>query len=275
MADDKAPSLQEPTDPDKVVDELMREADKSSDIAQSALARANKRLADAAEAGRALRRRRAAVIDQLFVHEPRPMSKEQAFAEAQRRLGRDAFVWRVPTADKATRFVVGVREERLDKIVLAAAGAGASWELALANQLENAKRKDEEVLAHMKMVEQISEVCHEANRAWTKVADPSVPLQPHWDECPEEMRRSSRAGVAWRLANMDEPSSAGHDEWMRGKLADGWVLGPEKDAEKKTHPALVPYEQLPVESRKKDFLFAAIVMALGKWESFKAPTVGQ
>lgn len=40
------------------------------------------------------------------------------------------------------------------------------------------------------------------------------------------------------------------------------VYGEVKDGEAKTHPCLVPYEQLPPAQRLKDDLFAAIVRTL-------------
>jgi RyR domain len=49
---------------------------------------------------------------------------------------------------------------------------------------------------------------------------------------------------------------------MDQKLADGWIYGVEKDAESKTHPCLLPYAELPVEQRRKDALFRAIVQSL-------------
>jgi len=35
-----------------------------------------------------------------------------------------------------------------------------------------------------------------------------------------------------------------HDVWMRGRIEQGWAYGPQRDDEKKTHPCLVPYDQL-------------------------------
>lgn len=102
---------------------------------------------------------------------------------------------------------------------------------------------------------------HEANRALTQILK-DVPVQPSWDEAPEEMIRSSVKGVVWRLENPTAPASAQHDEWMRQKIADGWVLGEKKDAEKKTHPALVPYESLKPGVQLKDKVFTAVVLAL-------------
>lgn len=49
---------------------------------------------------------------------------------------------------------------------------------------------------------------------------------------------------------------------MKAKEEDGWVYGPEKDAEKKVHPCMVPYDQLPKEQRMKDVLFGAVVRAM-------------
>jgi len=39
---------------------------------------------------------------------------------------------------------------------------------------------------------------------------------------------------------------------MKMKASQGWVLGPVKDFEKKTHPDMIPYEDLPEVERKKD-----------------------
>lgn len=109
--------------------------------------------------------------------------------------------------------------------------------------------------------EQIASVCHEANRAITSISK-DVPLQPHWDEAPEEMRRSSIAGVIWRLDHPEAPARAQHNEWMLAKLVDGWTLGPTKDPVTKTHPALVEYGMLPPDVQAKDRVFTAIVLAL-------------
>ena len=111
-------------------------------------------------------------------------------------------------------------------------------------------------------LEKIGMMCHEANRILTRWIQ-DVPVQPPWHEAPDEMRRSTEQGVKWRLDHPEAPASAQHDEWMRQKIADGWVLGETKDAEKKTHPALVPYDELPDAVKAKDKLFTAIVLALG------------
>jgi len=50
--------------------------------------------------------------------------------------------------------------------------------------------------------------------------------------------------------------------WLEDKKKDGWVYGEVKDAEAKTHPCIVPFEELPEFQKKKDALFCAIVDSL-------------
>lgn len=110
-------------------------------------------------------------------------------------------------------------------------------------------------------IRQIAEVCHEANRALTKhVGD--VPVQPPWDDAPEEMRVSSIRGVQFALANPGATAAEQHDAWAADKIASGWKYGPVKDENAKTHPALTPYDKLPIGTRLKDQLFRAVVQAI-------------
>ena len=43
-----------------------------------------------------------------------------------------------------------------------------------------------------------------------------------------------------------------HDIWARGRMDEGWRYGPVLDREKKTHPSLVPYAQLPESEKEYD-----------------------
>ena len=36
-----------------------------------------------------------------------------------------------------------------------------------------------------------------------------------------------------------------HEVWSQSRLSEGWTYGARRDDEKKTHPCLVPYEELP------------------------------
>ena len=96
--------------------------------------------------------------------------------------------------------------------------------------------------------EQIARVCHEANRALQiELNDPAVPVSPPWDEAPESQRSSCIDGVHGHQAEPLTPAES-HAMWLAYKEADGWVWGEVKDEAAKTHPCMVPYEELSVVS---------------------------
>lgn len=43
-----------------------------------------------------------------------------------------------------------------------------------------------------------------------------------------------------------------HDVWAVGRIAEGWVYGEKKDAEMKTTPLLIPYDELPESEKEYD-----------------------
>lgn len=108
-------------------------------------------------------------------------------------------------------------------------------------------------------VEGIARVAHDANRAYQVITgDPAV--SPPWDDAPQWQRESAMAGVSEALGGATAEEL--HDSWCRFKAKDGWVHGEVKDADARTHPCLVPYEDLPDVQRRKDALFRAVVTAL-------------
>jgi hypothetical protein len=113
----------------------------------------------------------------------------------------------------------------------------------------------------MSTPEQIARVCHEVNRAYcASIGDHS---QPAWEDAPDWQRKSATDGVAFTLANPGATPKDSHGSWLAAKAADGWKYGPVKDPEAREHPCFVPYEQLPQEQRSKDYLFQAVVRAIG------------
>lgn len=108
-------------------------------------------------------------------------------------------------------------------------------------------------------VEQIARVAHEANRIIQIVtADPSP--SPAWEDAPQWQRDSAIDGVDKALEGATPEQL--HESWVEFKESDGWVYGPVKDVDAKTHPCLVAYEDLPPFQRAKDDLFSLIVRAL-------------
>lgn len=112
----------------------------------------------------------------------------------------------------------------------------------------------------MNKIEQIAVVCHEANRAYCQALGDDSQLS--WHAAPEWQKKSAINGVMYHLENLNSKPEDSHNEWMAQKKAEGWKKGKKKDAEKKTHPLMVPYNMLPKEQKAKDFIFLGIVRAM-------------
>ena len=106
----------------------------------------------------------------------------------------------------------------------------------------------------------IARAAHEVNRAYCiALADLS---QVPWDEAPEWQRESAIKGVEGVLAGNTPEQS--HQCWLNEKERTGWKYGPVKDADKKEHPCMVPYDQLPEEQKAKDHLFVTVVDSMAR-----------
>jgi hypothetical protein len=122
-------------------------------------------------------------------------------------------------------------------------------------------------------IEQIARIAHETNRAYcASIGDTS---QLPWEDAPDWQRASAIKGVEFHVNTHlagDTPSpSASHDSWLADKRAAGWTYGPVKDADKKEHPCFVPYGELPIEQRLKDYLFGNIVSAFIAADAVETP----
>ncbi len=105
----------------------------------------------------------------------------------------------------------------------------------------------------------IAGIAHEANAEYCRLnGDKS---QVSWKAAPDWQKSSSIKGVILLFKNRSAPVSALHHSWCNEKREDGWVFGETKDADKKTHPCLVPFEDLPQEQQMKDYLFRSVVIA--------------
>lgn len=108
--------------------------------------------------------------------------------------------------------------------------------------------------------EDVAQVAHEMNKAYCEsIGDNS---QPNWPDAPDWQKSSAVKGVEFHLNNPEASPSASHDSWLKQKTEEGWKYGEVKDPEKKEHPCYVPYDQLPVEQRSKDYLFKQTVHSL-------------
>lgn len=65
---------------------------------------------------------------------------------------------------------------------------------------------------------------------------------------------SLKQGVEYALDNPNMTPEQNHENWMRMKVSQGWKYGKVKDFDKKTHPDLVPFDNLPEIEKKKDIM---------------------
>jgi hypothetical protein len=56
-----------------------------------------------------------------------------------------------------------------------------------------------------------------------------------------------------------------HGSWVQAYLTMGWTYGPVRCTEKKTHPDMVPYDQLGQLEQDKDAVFVALCEIARQW----------
>ena len=108
-------------------------------------------------------------------------------------------------------------------------------------------------------IEDVAHVAHEVIRAYNVAFGNDA--NPPWQLAPEWQRESAMRGVRAVLMSDLTPEQL-HERWLADKIVGGWRYGPVKDENEKTHPCLLPYDQLPQWQRVKDYLFRAVVMGM-------------
>lgn len=107
--------------------------------------------------------------------------------------------------------------------------------------------------------EQIAKLTHEINAIYCDVIGEE---SQSWADAPECIRVSVVIGVNTLIHNPELTPEQMHENWFNYKQAEGWKYGPVKDVDKKEHPCMVSYSELPKAQRVKDLLFTTIVKAL-------------
>lgn len=121
---------------------------------------------------------------------------------------------------------------------------------------------NDEVLILERKIKLAAKVAHNVNQAYCRaIGDPT---QEDWENCPKWQRESCIAGVKFHLEHPDSTPEDSHKSWLEHKERDGWTYGQVKDEALKTHPCFVPYDQLPLEQRVKDYLFKAVIDSIMK-----------
>ena len=113
----------------------------------------------------------------------------------------------------------------------------------------------------------VAEACYEVNRILCESQGDMS--QPRWVDAADWQVESVVDGVEYIIANPLAHPCDSHENWLRLKTEEGWVYGEIKDTERKRHPCIVPYDQLPASQKLKDHLFTSIV------KTFITYTVGE
>lgn len=110
-----------------------------------------------------------------------------------------------------------------------------------------------------KLVKACAEAAHEMNRVYCEsIGDFS---QPAWKDAPDWQKESAIGGVYGVLDQRNGPRES-HETWLKEKTKAGWMWGPEKNPALKTHPCMVPYDDLPEAQKLKDRLFVTTVQQM-------------
>lgn len=110
----------------------------------------------------------------------------------------------------------------------------------------------------MKIID-IARVAHDVNAEYCKsICDYS---QVPFEDAEEWQRQSAINGVKLHLHGDHGPEES-HESWLVEKLEAGWVYGEVKDVDKREHPCMVDFKDLPTEQQSKDFIFRAIVLSM-------------
>lgn len=96
------------------------------------------------------------------------------------------------------------------------------------------------------------------------VAAPVVPER--WTDRDEAFRAQFLEVIERQMGPMRSGSPAElHGGWVQAYIDMGWRYGPERSIEAKTHPDMVPFEQLEKRERDKDAVFIALCEIARQW----------
>ncbi len=112
----------------------------------------------------------------------------------------------------------------------------------------------------MSSITEIAKVAYEANRAYCESLGDFSPMA--WDICPQWQRDTVMNGARVIKEGKVTGPEESHENWVIVKENEGWTHRDEKNSIMKTHPCMLPFNELPEEQQMKDHLFFAIVMTL-------------
>lgn len=94
-----------------------------------------------------------------------------------------------------------------------------------------------------------------------------APIVPEPWPARDKRFRDQFIDVVAMMCGPDRKTSAKelHDDWVTAYEEMGWSYGPERDPEAKTHPDMVPFDQLGALEQAKDDVFIALCEVARRW----------
>ena len=93
---------------------------------------------------------------------------------------------------------------------------------------------------------------------------PVIPVE--WKDREEQFRKQFLEVIDRQCGEQHSRSPEElHGSWVQSYLTMGWIYGERYDKEKKTHPDLVPYDDLEQLEKDKDAVFIALCDIARQW----------
>ena len=106
---------------------------------------------------------------------------------------------------------------------------------------------------------------YEAARLQAIAVDAPVVPEP-WEQRDEKFRAQFQEVIERQMGPMRSGSPAElHGGWVQAYIDMGWTYGPERSVENKTHPDMVPFDQLEQHEQDKDAVFIALCEIARQW----------
>lgn len=108
--------------------------------------------------------------------------------------------------------------------------------------------------------QQVARIAHEALRSYclTVYDNPAPP----WADAHEQVRAEMVALVGYLARTPGATPRSKHGEWLADATARGFHQGERLDVRRKTHPLVVPFEELSPKYRSKQAMLFALITHL-------------
>jgi hypothetical protein len=118
----------------------------------------------------------------------------------------------------------------------------------------------------MSLTERRAKFVYEGARLQAIAVDAPIVPEP-WDEREKPFRDQFLDVIEMMCHPTDRKTSPEelHDDWVKAYEDMGWKYGPERDPEAKTHPDMVPFDELEQREQDKDAVFIALCEIARLW----------